>query len=152
MLALPKLILLLKKDQEPIIPAFITCLASCLPLRDCSVYCNLFLIEKKKEKRIMKHVSAVEMLQRVRNLVAVNENFEKNRTTRREIFGTEILFFGKDLREDPRGKHEEQVGVKEEEPAGVSCREAGREHGEVCLAGPREHPQLSAFFRVLSDR
>lgn len=52
MLALPKFILLLKKDQEPIVPAFIRCLASCMPLRDCSVYCNLFLMQKKKKKEL----------------------------------------------------------------------------------------------------
>lgn len=81
----------------------------------------------------MKHVSPVEMLQRVRNSVTVNESFEKNRTTGREVFGTEILFLGKDLREGPREKHEEQVGVKEEELDGVSCREVGREQWEVWL-------------------
>lgn len=69
----------------------------------------------------------------MRKLVTVNESFEKNRTTEREILGTEMLVFGKDLREDPREKHEEQVGVKEKEPCGVSCREAGRQHWEVWL-------------------
>lgn len=96
----------------------------------------------------MRHVSAVEKLQRV---VTVNESLEKTRTTGREISETEILFFGKDLREDSREKHEEQVGVREEEPAGISCREVGRECWEVWLAGTREHPQPSALHRVLSD-
>lgn len=61
MLALPRFILLLKKDQEPIVPAFLRCLASCMPLRDSSVYCNLFLTQKKIKKGIMKHTSAAEM-------------------------------------------------------------------------------------------
>lgn len=54
----------------------------------------------------------------MRELVTVNESFEQNRTTGRETFGTDILLFGTDLREDPRERHEEQVGVQEEEPAG----------------------------------
>lgn len=72
----------------------------------------------------MKHVSAVEFLRRVRELVTVNESFEQNRTTGKETFGTDILLFGRDLREDPREKHEEQVGVQEEEPAGRELWEA----------------------------
>lgn len=90
----------------------------------------------------MKHFSAAEMLQRVRNLVIVNKRFEKNRTTGRELFGTEILFFGKDLGEGPREKHEEQVGVKEEELAGVSCREAGRQCWGVWLGHRNTHSFL----------
>lgn len=72
----------------------------------------------------MKHVSAVEFLRRVRELVTVNESFEQNRTTGKETFGTDILLFGRDLREDPREKHEEQVGAQEKEPAGRELWEA----------------------------
>lgn len=94
------------------------------------------------------------MLRRVRNLVTVNESFEKNRTTGREILGTEMLVFGKDLREDPREKHEEQVGLKEEEPAGVSCREAGRQRWEVWLGRRNTHGFLlsSKLCLIISRR
>lgn len=90
----------------------------------------------------------------MRNLVTVNESFEKNRTTGREIFGTVLLFFGKDLREDPREKHEEQVEVKEEELAGVSCWEAGRERWEVWLGHRNTHSFLlsSKFCLIISRR
>lgn len=82
----------------------------------------------------------------MRELVTVNESFEKNRTTGRETFGTDILLFGRDLREDPREKHEEQVGVQEEEPAGRQGGSSGKHdwlgHGNT---------QLSALLRVLLD-
>lgn len=65
-----------------------------------------------------------------------------------------FYFFGKDLREDPREKHEEQVEVKEEELAGVSCREAGRERWEVWLGHRNTHSFLlsSKFCLIISRR
>lgn len=85
----------------------------------------------------------------MRELVTVNESFEKTRTTGRETFGTDILLFGRDLREDPREKHEEQVGVREEEPAG---RQGGSSGKHNCLGHGTLSFLLSSEFCLIISR
>lgn len=83
--------------------------------------------------------------------MSANESFEKNRTTRRKVFGSEVLFFGKDLREDPREARRTGWGEGAGPCWGLLQGSRGWECWEVCLAGPWEHPQLAAPLPALAD-
>lgn len=146
MFALPRFILSLKKDQEPIVPAFIGRLASCMPLREHSEYCNGFLMQNKG---IMKCISAVETPRRVRNLVSSWKLWDKQNYGKKNIWHWSFIFWQRPKGGSKRSM-KSRLGWRSRALLGAAVGEQGG--GSAGRSGwAWEHPQPAAPLQVLAD-